>query len=179
MFVTATGEADSLLAELCRRGDVAGVVSTDMDMLARGVPVLIIPESADAGFLTTIRLVDVLRGLQMEFEVFVRACVMMGTDYSPSRMNPWTAVATASTSAGTNEVAETSGNAEDDATKAADDKVFHLLTDRQPLEELLAEKQLVKWIAGTQQPEKENLDRTCKEQGWPLSWKRVLGNIGA
>ena len=54
LFVTANGEADDLLGALAQAGRIQGIVSTDMDMLVRGTPRLIVPETQDGSVLTEI-----------------------------------------------------------------------------------------------------------------------------
>ncbi|NDE15948.1 hypothetical protein EBZ80_13560, partial [bacterium] len=88
LFVTAAGEADDLLGWLARRGEVSAVVSTDMDMLARGVPLLVVPGTDDATVLSGVELAGVLGALRLTYRQFVDACMLMGSDYYAGRY--WT-----------------------------------------------------------------------------------------
>lgn len=45
LFVQAVGEADAVLAHFARSGEISAVLSGDMDMLARGVPLLLAPHA--------------------------------------------------------------------------------------------------------------------------------------
>ena len=159
LFVTATGEADALIAHLCRTGEVAGVVSTDTDMLARGVPALITPISPDASVLSVVRLADVLQTLRLTADQFLRACVLMGTDYSATKMSPWAAV----------DAVKENPKVEVDAESV---RILSGVDDG--IEQLLANKQLEKWRAGAAPVEQEPLDTFCSENRWPLSWKMRL-----
>ena len=81
-FITASGEADEVLAFLYRSDEIQAVVSTDMDMLARGVARLIVPESADTTVLSEFSLDILLKQLKLTYSGFVNMCVKMGCDYS-------------------------------------------------------------------------------------------------
>lgn len=165
-FVTASGEADDLLAYLVRAGVTHGVVSTDMDMLARGVQTLIVPETPDVTVLTEISLSGILTALGLTYEQFVNACQLMGSDYAPAGwhgMDPRSAIASAA--AGTPLSEEMAHGA---AMLAGVGVTW---------ESLLAEKQREKWAAGAPVPEAGTLGLMVMKEGWPQDWVSVLGQI--
>jgi flap endonuclease-1 len=164
LFVTAQGEADDVLAFQCRAGALQAVISTDMDMLARGVPLLIVPDTNDASVMTGITLNTVLVGLGLTYEQFVDACVLMGCDYTGKDWRSWTPwVAVAAISAGT--VQDISG-----ASPAA----AMLRGDGVAWEQVLAEGQRTKWAAGVPAVERDNLYEFCQKNAWPIDWMRVI-----
>jgi 5'-3' exonuclease len=166
LFVTATGEADDLLGFLARTNQVGAVVSTDMDMLARGVRVLVQPETPDTTVLTELSLPTVLSGLGLTYGQFVDACMLMGSDYTPHEirtMPPPVAVETVRRGgvALLNNAGIQSGAA-------------LLRGDGVTWEGLLVEAQHEKWAAGAPAVELEALLRHCEEHMWPLDWRRAL-----
>jgi 5'-3' exonuclease len=162
LFVTATGEADDLLGYLARTKQVGAVVSTDMDMLARGVSVLVHPDTPDATVLTELSLSGVLSGLGLSYTQFVDACMLMGSDYTP------------------HEVRTLSPPAAVEAVRAAESAGMVLLGsallrgDGVTWESLLVESQREKWLAGPPCVESEQLAKYCAEQLWPMDWRRAL-----
>jgi 5'-3' exonuclease len=82
-FVTAREEADDLLAWGYRAGLFTAVLSSDLDMLPRGIGLLLVPETADASVISSLRLGDVIAGLkEPTYDSFVSRCVRMGTDFT-------------------------------------------------------------------------------------------------
>jgi len=163
-FITAAGEADDVLAYLCRNGTLQGVISTDMDMLARGVPLLVIPETADTSVLTQIRLDDVLTGLGLTYPQFVDACMLMGSDYSGK---DWVSV----------DPKEAVTRAKRGASLPSEmEHGVALLTGSGIVwEDIVSEKQRAKWLLGRPVPEPENL--TTFATGWPADWVRTLCSV--
>lgn len=164
-FVTAYGEADDVLAYLCRTGQIQAVISTDMDMLARGVPLLVIPETHDSSVLTAIRLADVLSGLGLTYEMFVDACVLMGTDYSSKGSRPMEPKAAIV------------------AAQKGVDWTVHDPVGRDQLlgtgiqwTEIVSEKQRAKWDLGAPSCEKETLASLVTLHRWPANWYTILGS---
>jgi len=160
LFLNAAGEADDLLAVLYRKGDVTAVISTDMDMLPRGIGRLIIPETADASILTSVDLTHILRSLSLTYDQFVAACILMGSDYSERSMNPQQAVLAIQT--GRVSVAD------------ADSESFRCLTGKGDgsgsLSALVAPGQQEKWIAGPPPVEPDALAAMATTYGWPPGW---------
>jgi hypothetical protein len=170
-FVTAAGEADDVLAYLCRTGFLRAVISTDMDMFARGVPLLVMPETADGSVLTQIATADVLAGLGLTYDQFVDACMLMGSDYSGKY---WTSV----------EPRVAVERARVGVDWAAVDPSGTLVTGARMLrgegllwEEIVTDHQREKWAAGLASPktrEFDNLAAICVHQGWPAEWLRLM-----
>ena len=167
LAVTAQGEADDLLGFLARSGAVTAVVSTDYDMLARGVGCLIIPETPDAAVCTQIRLGGVLADLRLTYDQFVVACVLMGSDYSPkgwTGLLPAVAVDRARTGV---ELGDVCVGMERAASLLRGDGV-------RGLTDLLDEYQLAKWARGAPAREPEALERFFMENSWPAEWRAGL-----
>lgn len=164
LFVTAQGEADDVLAFQCRAGALQAVISTDMDMLARGVPLLIVPETNDASVMSGIALSAVLTGLGLTYEQFVQACVLMGCDYTGKDWRPWAPwVAVSAVSAGT--VQDISGGAAAGAMLRGDGVAW---------DQILSENQRTKWAAGAPAIERDNLYALFEKHAWPIDWMRVM-----
>lgn len=163
LFLSASGEADDVLACMARSGYIHGVISSDMDMLARGVPLLVLPETNDATVLTEIRLDEVLNALRLTYLQFVDACVLMGTDYSPADMKtiePRFAV----------EAVRRGDVCDPRLEKAAN--ILQGIDVR--WEDLLTETQQKKWTEGAPAIELENLDIFCCVNEWPVEWFNIL-----
>jgi flap endonuclease-1 len=153
-FLTATGEADDVLAYLCRDGTLQGVVSTDMDMLARGVPLLVTPETNDATTLSRIRLADMLAGFRLTYAQFVDACMLMGSDYSEGSMEPREAIEAAR-----------SGATCDGAILKGEGVAWA---------DIVSQKQQEKWITGPPPAEPETVAVFATTHKWPATWTAVL-----
>lgn len=86
MSYNATGEADNVLAYFARRGTFAAIISNDYDMLARGVPILLTPETyalpGDKSGWRMYRLDTILQTVAFTYEQFLEMCVLMGCDYT-------------------------------------------------------------------------------------------------
>jgi hypothetical protein len=160
LFVAASGEADDLLGFLARTGIVQAVVSTDMDMLARGIPSLIIPETPDTTVLTEIRTDTILSNLGLSYENFVDACVLMGTDYTTFRTRP-PAEAIACVKRG-------------DPFAGLDPVIVagakSALLGSNTLDTLLNPIQLAKFQGGPPLREPETLARMAADYRWPVNW---------
>jgi hypothetical protein len=164
LFVTATAEADDLLAFLARRGIVEGVISTDMDMLPRGVGCLVTPETPDCSVLTETTLVRTCSFLGLPYERFVDACQLMGSDYTPAgfqTLDPAAAIAAVKQ----RDFVLPAELAEGAALLRGDGVV---------LESLLSEKQLVRWRS-VQTVETERLVEIAGLERWPRDWLTALG----
>lgn len=86
MSYNATGEADNVLAYFARRGIFAAVISNDYDMLARGVPILLNPDTyalpGDKSGWRMHRLTTITAAVGFTYEQFLEMCVLMGCDYT-------------------------------------------------------------------------------------------------
>jgi flap endonuclease-1 len=172
MFVTAAEEADDVLAYMARTGVVNGVVSTDMDMLARGVTMLIVPETPDATVLSAISLTHILSELRMGMEQFVHACVLMGTDYTPKGWR--TMVPAAAIDVARRGVDWGGLDASGGVCIALETNVDQLMGTGMSWERLLADSQREKLAAGSPKREAENLTVICEAQRWPVDWLSIL-----
>jgi flap endonuclease-1 len=161
LFVAASGEADDLLGFLARSGTVQAVVSTDMDMLVRGVPFLIIPETPDTTVLTEIMTDTILCHLGLSYDNFVDACVLMGTDYTTFRTKP-PAEAIACVKR---------GNPFQGLDQAVIAGAKSALLGSNSVETLLNSIQLEKFKAGPPPREPETLARMTEEYSWPVTWR--------
>ena len=169
-FVTAYGEADDVLAYLCRTGQIQAVISTDMDMLARGIPLLVIPETHDSSVLTAIRLSDILSGLGLTQERFVDACMMMGSDYSCKgwqSMEPKMAVL---------EACKGVDWATLDPSGTMKQGRDLLLGSSVEWDDIVSEKQRAKWDLGAPPCEMGTLAELVALHRWPASWSTILGS---
>jgi len=175
LFVTAAGEADDLLAYLCRDGTLQGVVSTDMDMLARGVPRLIVPETNDAAVLTEICLADVLTGVGLQYTQFVDACMLMGSDYSGKgwrSVEPKVAIEMARRGVQWSTI-DVSGS----VCSAMERGSALLMGVGVQWEEIIGERQRAKWLQGVPKREPETIATLAKAHGWPMDWIPLLGDV--
>lgn len=86
IFLNANGEADNVLAYLARRGELDAVMTNDMDLLARGVSNLLVPEGAGVPGDTTgwisYNLDTILAEAGLNYQQFLEMCVLMGCDYT-------------------------------------------------------------------------------------------------
>jgi flap endonuclease-1 len=86
LFLNANGEADNVLAYLMRRGELDAVMSNDMDLLARGVHTLLVPERMGVPGDTTgwiaYELNNILHNAGLTYLQFLEMCVLMGSDYT-------------------------------------------------------------------------------------------------
>jgi len=171
--ITASGEADDVLAFLCRDQTIQAVISTDMDMLARGIPLLIIPETPDATVLTEICLADILTGIGLQYPQFVDACMLMGSDYSGrswKSVEPKDAVALAQKG-----VDWTSIDVSGSICLAMEQGVALLRGVGVRWEEIVSENQRAKWALGQPPCEPETLATFASANSWPADWVTVLG----
>lgn len=171
-FVTAAGEADDVLAYLCRNGALQGVISTDMDMLARGVPLLVIPETSDIAVLTEICLEEVLSSIRLTYAQFVDACMLMGSDYSGKDwpgMEPRRAIEVARKG-----IDWSALHVREDICAQLKQSSIILTGVDAHWDTIVSEKQRAKWGEGVPPCEPENVATAVTSHGWPSSWTGVL-----
>lgn len=86
LALNAAGEADNVLAYFARRGDFAAVISNDLDLLARGVERLLVPEPyslpGDNDGWIQYNLSEILNSTHLSYEQFLEMCALMGCDYT-------------------------------------------------------------------------------------------------
>ena len=168
LFVSASGEADDMLGYLARANEVQAVLSTDMDMLARGVSCLIVPETNDAAVMTEIRTERILSALRLTYAQFVDACVLMGTDYTGRGFK--TVAPPAAVELARRGVCWAKMESGEECAAAAQS----LRGDNVSWSSFLSGTQSVRWSAGAPPREPETIARMCQEQGWPPSWAIIL-----
>jgi len=81
-FLNAIGESDPLLAYWSKTNVLSAIVSTDMDMLPRGVEHLIMTN--EEGDWIEYTLSTLLKDISLSFPQFQDLCILMGTDYTKS-----------------------------------------------------------------------------------------------
>jgi 5'-3' exonuclease len=85
LSLNASGEADNVLAYLSRKGWISAVLSSDFDLLARGVENLIVPDGnaiPGAYGWKQYTLSSMLVHGDLSYEQFVEMCALMGSDYT-------------------------------------------------------------------------------------------------
>jgi flap endonuclease-1 len=84
--LNANGEADNVLAYMAKRGELHAVMTNDMDLLTRGVPILLVPEGlgvpGDTKGWIAYQLDTILKESGLTYQQFVEMCVLMGCDYT-------------------------------------------------------------------------------------------------
>jgi 5'-3' exonuclease len=84
-YYQANGEADNFLAYLSHNNLVDAIISPDMDLLARGVKNLIVPESNIPELNNKWKIYNldiILSMMKFSYDQFVMFCVMLGCDYT-------------------------------------------------------------------------------------------------
>ena len=75
-------EAETMCADLCKRGLVDAVLSEDTDVLAYGCPIFLTKINTAAGTCVQLRHENILRELELTESEFLDLCIMCGTDYN-------------------------------------------------------------------------------------------------
>jgi 5'-3' exonuclease len=143
-FVNASGEADPLLAYLSKTKVLSAVVSTDMDMIPRGVEHLLMPN--ELGDWVKYTLSTILSDIHLTFPQFINLCILMGTDYTKGirYISSRTAYYTIKRSGSLQEAWIGLGQKETDLSSLNRAKeLLEGTTDT--LEVLLTDKELTKW----------------------------------
>jgi 5'-3' exonuclease len=81
-YYNAPLEAETMCADLCKRGLVSGAMSDDTDVLAYGSPVFLTNINIYKETVVKIEYGDILHGLNLTSEQFLDLCIMCGTDYN-------------------------------------------------------------------------------------------------
>jgi hypothetical protein len=141
-----------------------------MDMLARGVPCLIVPETDDATVLTEISLSHLLSGLGLSYNQFVDACMLMGSDYTAKgwrTMDPRSAVEVARRGIDWSLMDASGGGSMSEGAAL-------LRGEGVSWNAIVGEKQRAKWDLGVPVKEPENLTFFVTEHKWPADWLHSL-----
>lgn len=177
LFVTASGEADNLLALLSKQGVLDAVVSTDMDFLARGVQNMLVPEISFRGdiLLHLYHKPTVLRELGFTDEQFLDFCLLLGSDYTPNvRSFTYRAVFHRIKIIGSlQDVCDRIGLTTNDYEQLLRAKAM-LRGDDDDLLVLLRDSQAAKLAAGPPKPEPEWLDLAIQEGVIPIEARMLL-----
>ena len=78
----ADGEAETLCAYLCVRGQVDAVLSEDTDCCVYGTPILLSKIDLSKGTVSVIQMKDILKYSGLNYEEFRDLCVTLGSDYN-------------------------------------------------------------------------------------------------
>lgn len=81
-YFTAPAEAETMCADLCKRGLVDAVLSEDTDVLAYGANVLLTEIDPFNHTCVKIEHSIILKSLSMNYDTFLDLCIMCGTDYN-------------------------------------------------------------------------------------------------
>lgn len=81
-YIVSRGEAESLLAHLCKEDIIDGCISEDTDILANGGKIFIRNVSAEKNSVDEYCLEGILTGLEMTYEEFMDMCILCGCDYT-------------------------------------------------------------------------------------------------
>jgi len=86
LSLNASGEADNVLAYFAKQGYIEAVISNDMDMLARGIECLYVPDAytmpGDITGWSCYSLSSILKTTCISYTQFIEMCVLMGCDYT-------------------------------------------------------------------------------------------------
>lgn len=81
-YFTAPSEAETMCADLCKRGLVHAVLSEDTDVLAYGANILLTEIDPFKHTCVKIEHDVLLRSIDLDYESFLDLCIMCGTDYN-------------------------------------------------------------------------------------------------
>lgn len=81
-YINAPLEAETLCADLCKKGLVDAVLSDDTDLLAYGTPQSLSKLNINNNTVTLVTNKDLLENLELTQEELVDFCIMCGTDYN-------------------------------------------------------------------------------------------------
>ena len=171
--LNASGEADNTLAYLAKKGELAAVISHDMDLLVRGVECLLVPDTyalpGDSSGWISYSLTDICKKSMLSYTQFVHMSVLMGCDYTHGlRRFPYRVAYSLIRNQG-NLIAALHHHRITD-TAPYETALSMLLGTRDTPESLMNERQWEKWHSGPEEPEwamlfafKETLFRSLSE----------------
>jgi flap endonuclease-1 len=160
-YVNSSGEADPLLAFWSQQKVLSAVLSTDMDMIARGVNNLIMPN--EDGQWVTYSLSRILTAISLSFIQFRNLCVLMGTDYtSRVRTIPVRTAYQAIQSTTSLQEAWRGLRQKDTDLPALQQAVLLLDSSDLKVEKVLSEKEMTRWLSPLSplNPEEFNIIKT-------------------
>ena len=160
LSLNASGEADNTLAYFSRKGWVSAILSSDFDLLPRGVETLIVPVNDELPSENTgwkqYTLTTILQTSDLSYNQFVEMCVLMGSDYTsnmpviPHKTAYWTVK-----HSGSIEYTLARFNVRDTTAYGRAKQILVGATDNES--SLMNEKQWEKWRAGSPPVENETL----------------------
>lgn len=86
-YFTAPLEAETMCADLCKRGLVDAVLSRDSDVMVYSTPIFITDMNEMNGRCKQIMFANLLKELEFSEEQFLDFCIMCGTDYNTNVPN--------------------------------------------------------------------------------------------
>ena len=161
LFLNATGEADNVLSYFAKRGEFAAVISNDLDLIARGVETLLVPDDyalpGDTSGWKQYNLSSILATVEFTYTQFLEMCVVMGCDYTIGKKTmAYKSAFWAIKYSGTLEKILYKQGIDDTVPYMKAMKILQGI-DETP-ESLMGEKQWVRWGAGMTGIEKEALE---------------------
>lgn len=87
-YKEATGEADTLCAQIIRTEQAWGCLSNDMDMFAYGCPHILRELDLDTNTVMYYNVRIILREMDISMKLFRQVIILSGTDYNPTNDTP-------------------------------------------------------------------------------------------
>lgn len=81
-YIFSSGEADPLLANLCKEGVIQAVISEDTDMIPYGTPIVLREFNFYSNEITVFHTTRILRHLGISHMQMIDWCILMGNDYN-------------------------------------------------------------------------------------------------
>jgi flap endonuclease-1 len=183
LFLNATGEADNLLSYFAKRGEFVAVMSNDLDLIARGVETLLVPDDyalpGDKSGWKQYGLTSILTSVNFTYAQFLEMCVLMGCDYTAGGVSmPYKSAFWAIQYRGSIDKTFRKLGIKDTAPYAKAMEILQGLHETP--DSLMGEKQWLRWSAGVQPVEKEALDAFRKVELHGLSaeeYDLLQGNV--
>lgn len=81
-YIVSRGEAETLMAHLCKEDIIDGCISEDTDVLACGGKIFIRNVSSDNNSIDEYCLEGILANLDLDYFQFIDVCILCGSDYT-------------------------------------------------------------------------------------------------
>jgi len=81
-YIVSDGEAESLIAALCKANYIDACISEDTDILVNGGHIFLRNFNADTNYVQEYCLEGVLNTLELTYDQFVDMCILCGSDYT-------------------------------------------------------------------------------------------------